>query len=105
GKKVVRLLVKEVLVDKDAITIRHSTPAQPPTSPVGGAPLPSNRKLRVGAESYLLRSGSEWTALRCPLPAFFEQPAIKHTGPQVSRMSRRTRWSETRADTAAISRS
>src|SRR5690349_18144779 len=28
--------------------------------------------------------GREWTALRCPLPGFFEQPAIKHTGPQVS---------------------
>ena len=59
-QKVVRLLVKEVLVDNDTITIRHSIPAQPPTSPVGGAPLPSNRKLRVGVESYLLRSGSEW---------------------------------------------
>jgi hypothetical protein len=41
-QKVVRLLVKEVLVDNDTITIRHSIPAQAPTSPVGGAPLPSN---------------------------------------------------------------
>jgi len=58
-QKVVRLLVKEVLVDNDTITIRHSIPAQPPTSPAGGAPLLSNGKLRVGVESYLLRSGSE----------------------------------------------
>jgi site-specific DNA recombinase len=57
-QKVVRLLVKEVLVDNDTITIRHSIPAQPPTSPAGGAPLLSNGKLRVGVESYLLRSGS-----------------------------------------------
>ena len=61
-QKVVRLLVKEVLIDNDTITIRHSIPAQAP--PAGGAPLPSNGKLRVGDESYLLRSGSERTALR-----------------------------------------
>src|SRR6476620_9389206 len=57
-QKVVRLLVKEVLVDNDTITIRHSIRAQPPTSPAGGAPLLSNGKLRVRDESYLLRSGS-----------------------------------------------
>jgi hypothetical protein len=60
GRKqpVVRLLVKEVLIDNDVITIRHSIPADAPTSPAGGVPLPSNGKLRVGDESYLLRSGS-----------------------------------------------
>ena len=58
-QKVVRLLVKEVLVDNDTITIRHSIPTQAPTPPTSRAPLPSNGKLRVGAESYLLRSGSE----------------------------------------------
>src|SRR5690349_7757487 len=36
-QKVVRLLVKEVLVDTDTITIRHSIPAQAPTSPAGAA--------------------------------------------------------------------
>ena len=61
-QKVVRLLVKEVLIDNDTITIRHSIPAQAP--PAGGAPLPSNGKLRVGDESYLLRSGSEHPTLR-----------------------------------------
>src|SRR5262249_45489218 len=63
-QKVVRLLVKEVLVDNDTITIRHSIPAQASTSPAGGAPLPSNGKRRVGDESYLLRSGSGDAALR-----------------------------------------
>ena len=68
-QKVVRLLVKEVLVDNDTITIRHSIPAQAPTSPAGGAPLPSNGKLRVGDESYLLRSGSEQPPPGQPLSA------------------------------------
>ena len=63
-QKVVRLLVKEVLIDNDTITIRHSIPAQAP--PAGGAPLPSNGKLRVGDESYLLRSGSDHPSLRRP---------------------------------------
>ena len=58
-QKVVRLLVKEVLVDNDTITIRHSIPAQAPTPPAGGASLPSNGKLPVRDENYLLRSGSE----------------------------------------------
>src|ERR1700757_3829732 len=58
-QKVVRLLVKEVLFDNDTITIRHSIPAQTPTPPTSRAPLPSNGKLRIGAESYLLRSGSD----------------------------------------------
>src|SRR5215469_10131796 len=76
-QKVVRLLVKEVLVDNDTITIRHSIPAQPRTPPVGGAPLPSNRKLRVGVESYLLRSGSDDPALRRPSLSPDEAP-IRH---------------------------
>jgi site-specific DNA recombinase len=50
-QKVVRLLVKEALIDNDTITIRHSISVQAPTSPAGGAPLPSNGKLRVGDES------------------------------------------------------
>ena len=74
---VVRLLVKEVLVDNDTITIRHSIPAQPPTSPAGGAPLLSNGKLRVGVESYLLRSGGELTTtgehLHAPVCAGVEE--------------------------------
>jgi site-specific DNA recombinase len=60
-QKVVRLLVKEVLVDNDTITIRHSIPAQP-TPPDGGAPPPSTGKLRVRGESYLLRSGHDLAA-------------------------------------------
>jgi len=77
-QKVVRLLVKEVLIDNDTITIRHSIPAQAP--PAGGAPLPSNGKLRVGDESYLLRSGSERTALRGALIHRTDQAVLHHPG-------------------------
>ncbi len=79
-QKVVRLLVKEVLVDNDTITIRHSIPAQAPTSPAGGPPLLSNGKLRVGDESYLLRSGSERAALRGPLVHRADQTVFHHPG-------------------------
>jgi len=76
-QKVVRLLVKEVLVDNDTVTIRHSIPAQAPTPPAGGAPLPSNGKLRVRDESYLLRSGSALTItgehLHAPVRAGVEE--------------------------------
>ena len=68
-QKVVRLLVKEVLVDNETITIRHSIPTQAPTPPTSRASLPSNGKLRVGDESYLLRSGSAHAALRNALLA------------------------------------
>jgi site-specific DNA recombinase len=77
-QKVVRLLVKEVLVDNDTITIRHSMPAQP-TPPAGNAP-PSTGKLRVHGESYLLRSGSERAALRGPLVHRADQAVFHHPG-------------------------
>jgi site-specific DNA recombinase len=57
-QRIVRLLVKEVLVDDDAITIRHSIPAQSKTPPTGSEPPPSNGRSRTADQSYLLRSGS-----------------------------------------------
>jgi site-specific DNA recombinase len=60
-QKVVRLLVKEVLVDNDTITIRHSIPSHPKAPPpCGDEPPPSNGKSRAGDQSYLLRSGSDF---------------------------------------------
>ncbi|WP_287986815.1 recombinase family protein [Acidiphilium sp.] len=62
-QKIVRLLVKEVLVDNDAIMIRHSIPSHPRISPTRTEP-PSDSKSRVADQSYLLRSGSDDAILR-----------------------------------------
>jgi len=66
-QKVVRLLVKEVLVDNDTIMIRHSIP-HPKAQPDGDEPPPSNGKSRAADESYLLRSGSDLTLAQQSLP-------------------------------------
>lgn len=57
-QKIVRLLVKDVLVDDDTIFIRHSIPTQTTIPPSGNASSPSNGKSPSADESYLLRSGS-----------------------------------------------
>jgi site-specific DNA recombinase len=57
-QKILRLLVREVLVDHDTIVIRHSIPGMSsklPLGPSGGTKVPG----------YLLRSGSQRTALWC----------------------------------------
>src|SRR5271157_3265729 len=56
-QKIVRLIVKEILVDNDTITIRHSIPAHPRTPPAGTEP-PSDGKSRMDGQGYLLRSGA-----------------------------------------------
>ena len=76
-QKVVRLLVKEVLVNNDTITIRHSIPAQPTPPDGGGAPPPSTGKLRVRGESYLLRSGRDQRAPEQPLPPLRARPLVR----------------------------
>jgi site-specific DNA recombinase len=81
---VVRLLVKEILVSDDRIVIRHSIPL--PTGPSGSHDLSpiGGYSSSASGKSYLLRSGSERTALRGPFPTLREQPAIEHAGGQVS---------------------
>jgi site-specific DNA recombinase len=62
-QRIVRLLVKEILVGGDAIVIRHSIPVTSgPTDRNDGAST-------SGGGSYLLRSGSDHTALRNALLA------------------------------------
>lgn len=64
-QRIVRLLVKEVLVGDDTITIRHSIPV--PNAPSGDdGPPPSEGQSVGNCTSYLLRSGSNHTALRSP---------------------------------------
>ena len=66
-QKILRLLVKEVLVGKDSITIRHSIPI-PPSGPDGGmSPAPEGSGPRI-VPSYLLRSGGNYSSLGRPLP-------------------------------------
>jgi site-specific DNA recombinase len=68
-QRIVRLLVKEVLVDDDTITIRHSIPV-PSTPPQTGSELPpSNGKSYSADKCYLLRSGSDQPGAGEPLPS------------------------------------
>ena len=61
-QKILRLVVKEVLVDEDTITIKHAIPITGPSrgSNMGGGPE---------TKSYLLRSRSRFTRAQQPLPA------------------------------------
>ena len=64
-QQILRLLVKEVLVGGDTITLRHSIPIPQSGPRSNGSPAPSSgdggRSLNPG---YLLRSGSHHPALR-----------------------------------------
>ncbi|MHB8235956.1 MAG: hypothetical protein ACYDDD_00605 [Acidithiobacillus ferrivorans] len=59
-QQVMRLIVKDVVVGKDTITIRHSIPTTH-SSPVSGADSSSLQSLKgdPSSESYLLRSGRD----------------------------------------------
>ena len=65
-QRIVRLLVKEVLVSEEKITIRHSIPI--PGSPSGGPDPSKSGNDYPEDEGYLLRSGRQRCALRRPLP-------------------------------------
>jgi site-specific DNA recombinase len=70
-QRIVRLLVKDVLVDDDTVIIRHSLPMHTTIPPSGNASSPSNGKSPSPSadKSYLLRSGSDLTAACQYLPA------------------------------------
>jgi site-specific DNA recombinase len=68
-QRIVRLLVKDVLVDDDTVIIRHSLPMHTTIPPSGNASSPSNGKSPSADKSYLLRSGSYQPAPRQHLPA------------------------------------
>ena len=57
-QKILRLLVKEVLVGSDTITIRHSIPIPQSGPRFGGSPSPNSEPGGSIVPSYLLRSGS-----------------------------------------------
>ena len=79
-QRIIRLLVKEVIVGKEAITIRHCLPI--PTLP---NPTPSPAAPPSGGQSgrsSLLRSGSQRSPLRGPLLAWLLQPVLHHPSAQ-----------------------
>ena len=63
-QRIVRLLVKEVLVGDDTITIRHSIPIPAGPSSGGETGAGSERPTASSRESSLLRKGSKHTTLR-----------------------------------------
>ncbi|GLS30897.1 site-specific DNA recombinase [Mesorhizobium albiziae] len=75
-QRIVRLLVKDVLVDDDAVIIRHSLPMHTTIPPSGNASSPSNGKSPSADKSYLLRSGSGHAALRNTLASSREQATV-----------------------------
>src|SRR5262245_12451842 len=75
-QRIVRLVVKEVLVDDDRIVIRHCIPV-PPGPPNGNTPPDSEASGKTDdGRSYLLRTGSEWAPLRGALHAWADQPVL-----------------------------
>ncbi|TWI15953.1 site-specific DNA recombinase, partial [Mesorhizobium tianshanense] len=58
-QRIVRLLVKDVLVDDDTVIIRHSLPMHTTIPSSGKTSSPSNGKSPSADKSYLLRSGSD----------------------------------------------
>ena len=64
-QRVVRLVVKQVLIGDDTITIRHSIPVLL-APPQGGSLRPS----QTAGPNYLLCKGSDWAPLRSPLHAW-----------------------------------
>lgn len=63
-QRIVRLVVKDILIGDDRIVIRHCIPVVPPPAPDSGSRTPGKFLGVPNAQSYLLRSGSDNSALR-----------------------------------------
>ncbi|MGH8548954.1 MAG: hypothetical protein ACRERU_10215 [Methylococcales bacterium] len=75
-QRIMRLLVKEVIVGQDTITIKHSIPGSPISSagtPASSESLESSQNAQ-SSESYLLRSWHDLTAAGEPLSALRIRP-------------------------------
>ena len=70
-QKILRLLVKEILVGVDSITIRHCLPMPPDPSSQNGPSAGNGGSRSSGEGSYLLRSGSLVSAAVKYLPGCF----------------------------------
>ena len=82
-QRIVRLLVKEVVIGRDTVTIRHSIPTAG-RSPGGatnpGGTIPPSPSGGASAKCSLLRTWSNHTALRGALFAGCEVPAVAASG-------------------------
>jgi len=87
-QQILRLLVKEVLVGADTITLRHSIPI-PQSGPASTGSLvpPSGVTGSRSNPGYLLRSGSRHASLRCSAVVVFpsRQPTIPVLVPLLDR--------------------
>ena len=72
-QKILRLVVKEILIHKETIKIRHSIP-------ITGTPAPSGVSGREDIPRYLLRSGSQWPTLRRPFSRGTNVPSANWAG-------------------------
>src|SRR5205085_3544799 len=82
-QQILRLLVKEILVGSETITIRHSIPIPPPGSGFSGTTSASSGMICMQSKTgYLLRSGSQRSALRRPLIHRIYQSILHHSGLQ-----------------------
>jgi site-specific DNA recombinase len=79
-QRITRLLVKEVVVADDSITIRHSIPTATRRAGGNGGPsrLPGSPHGAHADQSYLLRPWRERTALGCPFVRCANQPVLHH---------------------------
>ena len=80
-QQILRLLVKEVLVATDSLTIRHSIPI-PQTGPVSDGPQPTGSHPSGASQkpSYLLRSRSSTAALGRSFLHAYSFPILQHAG-------------------------
>ena len=82
-QQILRLLVKEVLVGGDTITLHHSIPIPQSGPGSNGSPVPSSGVTGSRPNpGYLLRSGSQRTTLRRTLVAGHAHPILHHAGLQ-----------------------
>jgi site-specific DNA recombinase len=78
-QRIVRLVVKDILIGDDTITIRHSISVPQQGPPQGGNLRPSGTEDR----NYLLCKGRERTALRRTLLPLLKHPAIHDPARQI----------------------
>jgi site-specific DNA recombinase len=82
-QRIVRLVVKDILIGDDTIVIRHCIPIGSAPPPQSGPATPHRANGSSGGQSLLLRSGSEWPALRRPLIPLHHHPIAHDSGVQV----------------------